>query len=301
MTAKYSTKKALVASILTLALCFTMLIGTTFAWFTDSASSTGNVIKTGNLDVEMYWADGTKAVPADESADWIDATAGAIFDYDNWEPGYVQVRHIKIANEGSLALKYKVNIIANGEVSDLANVIDVYYVDPAVQVADRDALKSEYRLGTLTDVLAALGDTGNGMLKAYTADTITIAFKMQEDAGNEYMNKSIGTDFTVQLLATQAAYEGDSFNNQYDAEAKYPILSNTESVSGNATVETNFETKSMTVKAPAALMNSLVGAAETVQLNHTEPRVDGDALVFDSVEFYDEKGEVIDLEGLGNT
>ena len=132
MTKKYSTKKALVASVLLLALCFSMLVGTTFAWFTDSVTSSGNIIKSGTLDVEMYWAKGTEDP---DNANWTDASTGAIFNYDKWEPGYAEVRHIKIANEGTLALKYKVNIIANGEVSDLADVIDVYYVDPAIHLS----------------------------------------------------------------------------------------------------------------------------------------------------------------------
>ena len=63
MTNAKSTKKALIASVLSLVLCFTMLLGTTFAWFTDSVTSSNNIIKAGNLDVEMYWADGTLAVP----------------------------------------------------------------------------------------------------------------------------------------------------------------------------------------------------------------------------------------------
>ena len=218
MTKKYSTKKALVASVLSLVLCFSMLIGTTFAWFTDSVTSAGNIIKTGNLDVEMYWAEGTEDP---STANWTDASTGAIFDYDNWEPGYVEVRHIKIANEGSLALKYKVLIQANGEVSDLADVIDVYYVDPAIQVADRAALANAPKLGTLTEVLAGLGESGNGTLEADTADTITIALKMQESAGNQYQNKSIGTDFSVIVLATQATAEDDSFDDQYDFDATY--------------------------------------------------------------------------------
>ena len=104
MTNVKTTKRALISSVVALLVCFSMLIGTTYAWFTDSVTSAGNVIKTGNLDVEMYWADGTQAVPSDENG-WTDASTGAIFDYDNWEPGYIQVRHIKIANEGSLALK----------------------------------------------------------------------------------------------------------------------------------------------------------------------------------------------------
>ena len=218
----YSTKKALTLSVLSLAVCFAMLLGTTFAWFTDSVTSANNIIKSGNLNVEMYWADGTKAVPTERDG-WTDASTGAIFDYDNWEPGYVQVRHIRIANEGSLSLKYKVMIVANGEVTDLADVIDVYYVDPAEQIADRTELTDNKKLGNLTTVLSNLGETGSGKLTAGAEDTVTLALKMQETVGNEYMNKSIGTDFSVLLVATQLAYENDSFDDQYDADADYAV------------------------------------------------------------------------------
>ena len=202
---KHSTRRALTLSVVALALCFTMLVGTTFAWFTDSVTSGNNVITAGNLDVEMYWADGTKAVPTEDDA-WNDASEGAIFSYSLWEPGYVQVRHIKIENKGSLALQYKVNIVVDGEVTDLANVIDVYYVDPAVAIADRTQLSEDNYLGTLAHALNNLGTTGSGELKGGESDTITIALKMQESAGNDYMNKYIGSSFTIQLVATQLTY-----------------------------------------------------------------------------------------------
>ena len=218
MTNTKSTKRALLSSVLALLLCFSMLLGTTYAWFTDSVTSGNNIIKSGTLDVEMYWADGTEAP---DSATWTDASTGAIFNYDKWEPGYVEVRHIKIANVGTLALKYQIKIVANGEVSDLADVIDVYYVDPAQQIADRTALTDDNKLGTLTDVLANLANTANGELPAGENDTITLALKMQESAGNEYQNKSIGSDFSVILMATQLTAESDSFDDQYDKDAKY--------------------------------------------------------------------------------
>ena len=218
MTKTKSTKRALLMSALALLMCVSMLIGSTFAWFTDSVTSSGNIVKSGTLDVEMYWADGTEAP---DSATWTDASTGAIFNYDKWEPGYVEVRHIKIANEGTLALKYQIKIVANGEVSDLADVIDVYYVDPAVQVSDRAQLTDANKLGTLTEVLANLANTANGELPAGENDTITLALKMQESAGNEYQNKSIGSDFSVILMATQLTAESDSFDDQYDKDAKY--------------------------------------------------------------------------------
>lgn len=224
MTKQKSTKRALLLSALSLLMCVSMLIGSTFAWFTDSVTSSGNIIKSGTLDVTMEWADGTKAVPADDSSDWTDASKGAIFKSELWEPGYTEVRHIKIANEGTLALKYQLNIIANGEVSKLADVIDVYYVDPAVQVADRTALTNDNKLGTLTEVLANISTTASGNLKAGEKDTITLALKMQESAGNEYQNLAIGSDFSIQLLATQLTSENDSFDDQYDADATYPVI-----------------------------------------------------------------------------
>ena len=221
MTKTKSTKRALLTSALALLLCVSMLVGSTFAWFTDSVTSGSNIIQSGTLDVTMEWADGTKAVPADDSSDWTDASKGAIFKSELWEPGYTEVRHIKIANEGTLALKYQLNIIANGEVSELADVIDVYYVDPAVQVAERTALTDNNKLGTLSAVLEQINTTASGNLKAGEKDTITLALKMQETAGNEYQNKSIGSDFSIQLLATQLTSEFDSFNNQYDKDATY--------------------------------------------------------------------------------
>ncbi len=215
MTKTRSTKRALLTSALALLMCVSMLIGSTFAWFTDSVTSGNNIIKSGNLDVEMYWADGTKAVPTAD-ADCTDASAGAIFDYDKWEPGYTEVRHIKIANVGTLALKYQLSIAANGEVTDLADVIDVYYLDPAQQLGDRAAIDADMRLGTLTEVLDAISTTASGNLEAGEAHTVTLALKMQESAGNEYQNKSIGTDFSVLLAATQKDFESDSFGTDYD-------------------------------------------------------------------------------------
>ena len=172
MTKTKNTKRALLMNSLALLMCISMLIGSTFAWFTDSVTSKGNIIKSGTLDVEMYWAKGTEAP---ESANWNDASTGAIFNYDLWEPGYTEVRHIKIENKGSLALKYQLSIAANGEVSELADVIDVYYLDPAQQLSERSAIASDKKLGTLTQVLAAISTTASGDLEPGQSHTITLA------------------------------------------------------------------------------------------------------------------------------
>ena len=241
MTKTNRAKRSLLMSGLALLLCISMLIGSTFAWFTDSVTSAGNIIKSGTLDVEMFWADG-KEVP-DDSANWIDASTGPIFEYDNWEPGYTVVRHIKIENIGSLALQYQLAILANGPVTDLTDVIDVYYADGATQVSGRD-LTGMTKLGTLTDVLANMDNSASGNLIPAEDHTITLALKMQETAGNDYQYKSIGATFSVQLLATQLTYETDSFDDLYDEDTKYPM-------GQISSLEKSFDGYTATIEVPA--------------------------------------------------
>lgn len=224
MTKKRSTKRALLMSGLALLMCVSMLVGSTFAWFTDSVTSANNIIKTGTLEIGMYWAEGDED-PATFN-EWKDASKGAIFNYDKWEPGYSEAKHIKIVNEGSLALNYQMRILANGIVTELADVIDVYYFSTAKKL-DRSSFTDANKLGTLSEILnntydKALTKTVIGSLEAEKSTVVTLAFKMQESAGNEYQNLSIGSDFSVQLLATQKMSEFDSFGNDYDEYSKYP-------------------------------------------------------------------------------
>ena len=142
-----------------------MLVGSTYAWFTDTVTSSGNIIKSGTLDVGMLWADGKEDPdPESDTTTWNNAEVTdtnpnpePIFGYELWEPGYAQVRHIQVVNKGSLALKYNLTILANGEVdavADLAEVIDVYTKTPAVQVSNRDNVSTKLnRVGTLREVL----------------------------------------------------------------------------------------------------------------------------------------------------
>lgn len=232
MTNLKTTKRALLSSVVALLVCFTMLLGTTFAWFTDSVTSNGNIIQTGTLEIGMYWMEGDEDPT---TADWADASEGAIFNNTKWEPGYVEAKHIKIANEGTLALKYKLLIVPSGEVEALADVIDVYYIEGATQLT-RDMLATATPVGTLRDLindtdgaahgaLLPVGETATDTYERVGEVTATIAFKMREDAGNEYQGMSIGIDFSIQLLATQYTFEEDSFDNQYDKDALYPVVS----------------------------------------------------------------------------
>ncbi len=217
MTKTKTTKRALIASVLSLLVCFTMLIGSTFAWFTDSATTGVNTIQSGNLKIGMYYANGTTDP---NSADWTNAEGASIFNYDLWEPGYTVANHIKISNEGNLALKYLLNFNIEGEIGKLAEVIDVYFVDPAVQVADRSTLASATPIGTLKEVLDGTISAPTGDLEATKSNIVTIALKMKESANNDYQNQSVGK-LTIHLFATQDTVENDSFGNDYDGVAPY--------------------------------------------------------------------------------
>ena len=106
MTNAKRTKKALWMSVLSLLLCFSMLLGTTYAWFTDSVTSANNVIQSGNLDVELeYW----------NGSAWVDVAGKSdVLTNTLWEPGTTEVAYLRVANAGSLALKYQlgVNIVS---------------------------------------------------------------------------------------------------------------------------------------------------------------------------------------------
>ena len=215
-------KKAFLASALATLLCITMLVGTTFAWFTDSVTSGGNIIKSGTLNIDL-------GIKAKGDTDYVsvktDATKKA-FNYDKWEPGYTEWVNAKVYTTGNLALKYTLKITANGTVSNLADVIDVYYAAsevalPGTRPADLEAAGLT-KIGTLKDALSGTVVIDDTLIPGTNEeDFATLALHMQESAGNEYQNLAIGTDFSLQILATQFTYEEDSFDDQYDANAEF--------------------------------------------------------------------------------
>ena len=229
-----TTRHSLLTSITSLILCFVMLVGSTFAWFTDEVTSANNIIQAGNLDISMEWSE--------NNVDW-NKTEGLgarpVFDYDNWEPGYTEVRYIKVTNEGDLAFKYQMLINPTGEVGPLAEVIDVSYDivtgnDSFVAPTAQDKQGSLTKVGTLLNVIERTDIVVGGVLLPegtteagyYSGEiVICISFHMQETAGNFYQGKSIGDEFGINLYATQFDYENDSYGSEYDDKAEWPVFS----------------------------------------------------------------------------
>ena len=228
-----NTKRSLLTSITSLILCISMLFGTTFAWFTDVVTSNDNIIQTGSLDIGMEWSKNNINWHSTEGVN-----AKPIFENNKWEPGHTEVRYVKVTNFGSLAFKYQMFLEPEGTVGKIAEVIDVSYDIvsgndnfKAPNVLDKKG--SLTKVGTLKDLISAHGAIAGGVILPegsakegyYDGEIVVcISLHMQETAGNEYQNSSIGTSFDITLYATQYNFESDSFDNDYDVEAEWPEI-----------------------------------------------------------------------------
>ncbi len=233
MTKENNTRRALLASVISLLLCVAMLIGSTFAWFTDNATTNVNTIQAGELDVMLMMED--------ENGDWVKAEgetlkfktadgrdAADLF----WEPGCTyELPALKIVNDGNLALKFKA-IVSNitGD-TELADVLDVKISTDGVNFA---------KIGTLTELIADPDGFAYGFVlpkdkkidtteatpeeqaitSEYQTAEYTIALHMQETAGNTYQKLKL-ENMAVTVYATQYSYEKDSYSDEYDECAKY--------------------------------------------------------------------------------
>lgn len=226
------TKRALLTSVLALVLSLAMLAGTTFAWFTDTASTGVNRIVSGNLDVGLkYWGvgeDGKKTwLTAENSEDLFDKNA-------LWEPGYTQIVYLKVKNNGNLALTYAMQITpvhetvgvnVDGEEFKLSDYIKFGWTtftadgDGAPVALDREAAQTGVGEG------AQLGTTLHRQaaepMEAGAEEMVALVAWMPENVGNEanYSTVQPTIELSLKVLATQAAVESDSFNNTYDEDA----------------------------------------------------------------------------------
>ena len=209
MNNKRATKRALLTSVMALVMCVVMLAGTTFAWFTDTASTGVNKIQAGNLKVDIIGED------SDAHIEKLDFTKAAMTDAEAgaeilWEPGCRYLTQgFRIANKGNLALKWKAVVnkgttAANEGGFDLLDVIDFYLVTKNVD-------------GTTKTEEALTEFTGN-LKKTETSDVYYIKGVMQTTAGNDYQGLTID-GISITVIATQDTVENDSFDNQYDKDA----------------------------------------------------------------------------------
>ena len=189
-------KRSLLMSALALVLCVSMLVGSTFAWFTDTATTGVNKIQSGTLDIELLMYDGANWVNAE------DKTLNFIAKDGNqnilWEPGCTyELPQLKVVNKGNLELKYQIHITGIEGDAKLLEVIDF-----TIEGED-----------SLTGTLAPNAESG----------AITLIGHMDEDAGNDYQTLTMEA-ISITVVATQMTAENDTYGPDYDEDAWHPAM-----------------------------------------------------------------------------
>ena len=244
-----STKRALLTSALALLMCVTMLVGATFAWFTDTASTGVNKIQAGNLDVKLMYSTDMQT--------WKEATDQTKLFDDNalWEPGYTQVVYLKVVNAGKLALKYQVSTNSYDLERGKNAAGDLFYIDKYLKIglAETNAVFTDR-----SAALAAIANSEKTLAKELPitnswvtlnsgaeSDPFAVVLYMPTTVGNEANNVQSWRKPSVKGLglivnATQATVESDSFGNTYDEKAS-TVLSATSFSSGTHEVTENMQ------------------------------------------------------------
>ena len=234
-----STKHALLASVLSIVMCFAMLIGSTFAWFTDEVKSGMNKIVAGNLDVELeYSLDGTTWTAVNETTNMFKEDA-------LWEPGYTEVVYLRVSNVGSLALKYQFGInvadkvigkTADDKDIDLSDFIEFGVVETEAVFADRAAARAAVN-GNTALISAGYSSAEGHLIAGEKSNILALVVYMPEtvdNAANYAGDNQPSINLGIKLVATQDASESDSFGDDYDEDSEYLIVVNTVDELNNA-------------------------------------------------------------------
>ena len=289
MTSSKSTKRALISSALAILMCVAMLIGTTFAWFTDTASTGVNKIQAGNLNIELQMKD--------NDGNWVNAEGKTLPFLVNgkipaegtqilWEPGCTYyVPEVRVVNKGNLAVKFEYVNELLGVTGKLAEVLEPVFKTPVDTNGEDINIEPE-------------------VLKPGEASPAwSFGYHMLETAGNEYQNAT-ATGMCLTVVATQATYEKDSIDDQYDKDAEYPILVTTgdelQAIVSNATAPVNIvlansiTTNNFVIPADKDVTLDLNGRTVTNAGSHTILNK-GHLTLTDSST--DKSGQIISLKG----
>lgn len=232
-----TTKKSLWAAGIALLISIALLIGTTFAWFTDSVINKGNVISAGDLKISATAYDVDMSNTSGQSYEiagvnngnkiYFEATgqnlkndSNPIINESLWEPGKSNAKLLTVKNEGSLATKLSLNFDVNG-----GGLQDALWFD-FIQVGSDGNLAGEFTKRPMSE-LKRLGDNREFSLATGQSISFILVYGMYENAGNDYQGQTFGADVTI--LAKQDTVEKDGFgSNQYDTGAGYGVSNGNE-------------------------------------------------------------------------
>ena len=251
MKTKQTTKHALWASVTAIALCMVMLVGTTFAWFTDTATTAVNKIQAGNLDVELAYSK--------DCSDWKKATDTTKVFEDNalWEPGHTDIVYLRVKNAGTLALKYTLGLYnlyessgknVEGKYYYLSSYVKLGVVEATEKFADRAAAITA--VSPVAATIKTVGEKGvvGATLNKGETKTYAMVIYMPTEVGNEANPKNndpywaAKLSYGIAVNATQATSESDSYGNTYDEKASTvlsPISSSSEKLEITENMQAN--------------------------------------------------------------
>ena len=231
MSNKKATKRALLTSITALAMCVVMLVGTTFAWFTDTATANVNKIQAGKLDVALEMKDsaGSWVTAEGKTLNFVKAANAPAGEKVLWEPGAeYKLPELRVRNDGNLALKYEVAITGAVDATPNNGVNDL-------ELLDVITFRASIGGGTATSGVYGKTIATGALNKNGDFQTIQLSAKMDENAGNKYQEMAI-SGIAITVKAMQASYEYDSNGNTYDDAADMTPDNLDKRISANVTV-----------------------------------------------------------------
>ena len=210
-----ATKRALLTSVMALVMCVVMLVGTTFAWFTDTASTGVNKIVSGNLKVDIVGATTGKHI--DSLSFQNKDNSSSIL----WEPGVTfHTEGFRIKNDGNLALKWKMVVNKDSASTGVVEGSNGKAGMNLLDVIDFSVVSSKDENAPAVKIDEFVGHTA-----AETIDSVTYYIKgtMKTTAGNDYQDLTLD-GITITVYATQDTVEFDSFDDKYDEGATLPEI-----------------------------------------------------------------------------
>lgn len=112
------------SSLLSLVLCVTMFLGTSYAWFSSEVQNTGNEIYVGILKVDLEKQTGEDAWESLSAVTTDNKSVTKLYDGNaRWEPGYTSLETIRVVDKGDLAFTYTLGFTDG----TIANTLDANY------------------------------------------------------------------------------------------------------------------------------------------------------------------------------
>ena len=214
------TRRNILICVLTAILFISLCVGVTYAFLTDSATSSQNKVQSGRMKVDLQMLN-------EGTDEWtsVNGEDAPMFNYGAGALAQTDVKILQVKNDGELALKWQARIVCDEALSDLAQVINVYVKTSNTSFAyptDKENLDAEWKLvGTLDEFIHNIPAFVYGDFLPAESDYFGIALRIQSGAGDEYQDVTLGA-FNIEIRTLQMSHEADFFDNLYDAGLEFP-------------------------------------------------------------------------------